>query len=72
MTGKVSAGGSRKEVAPPSMAEKKETAPVFAVGKGKEKESKSESEEVGEKNDVASPEECLENPHVSMECFIFL
>ncbi|KAL9297670.1 hypothetical protein ACSQ67_023566 [Phaseolus vulgaris] len=72
MTGKVSAVGSRKEVAPPSMAEKKETTPVFAVGNENEKENKSENEEVGEKNDVASPEECLENPHVSMECFIFL
>ncbi|KAG4980156.1 hypothetical protein AAZX31_12G102900 [Glycine max] len=55
--GKVGAGGGRKEVAP---------------AKEVEKETKSECEEVGEKNDVVSKEECLENPHVSMECFIFL
>ncbi|KAG2397232.1 hypothetical protein LR48_Vigan08g110400 [Vigna angularis] len=72
MTGKMNAGGSRKEVAPPSLAEKKETAPEIAVGKENEKEKKSEGEEVGEENDVVLQEECLENPHVSMECFIFL
>ncbi|TKY66888.1 serine/arginine repetitive matrix protein [Spatholobus suberectus] len=60
--GKMSTGGGRKEVAPAS---------------GVEKEKKSEGEEVevgaGERNDdVVSPEECIENPHVSMECFIFL
>ncbi|CAI8615991.1 unnamed protein product [Vicia faba] len=30
------------------------------------------SEEVGEKNDIVSQVESIENPHVSMECFIFL
>lgn len=60
-TGKVGAGGCRKEVTP------------AANGVEKEKEKQSLSEEVvEERNDVVSPEECLENPHVSMECFIFL
>ncbi|CAJ1978965.1 unnamed protein product [Sphenostylis stenocarpa] len=63
MTGKVGAGGIRKEVAPLSSAEKKETAPGLAVDKEKENEKKGEGEEVGEKNDVVSQEECLENPH---------
>ncbi|XP_027348200.1 uncharacterized protein LOC113859689 [Abrus precatorius] len=62
-TSKVGAGGGRKQVLPENGVVEKE--------KEKEKE-KSESEEVVEKNDVVSPEECLENPHVSMECFIFL
>lgn len=66
-TGKVAAGavGGRKEVVAPANGVEKE--------KLKEKEKKSESEEVvGDQNDDVSPEECLENPHVSMECFIFL
>jgi len=57
-SGKVSVGGGRKQ------------AP--AVENGVEKEKKSESEEVGEKNDIVSQGESIENPHVSMECFIFL
>ncbi|KAG5033287.1 hypothetical protein AAZX31_06G277500 [Glycine max] len=59
--GKVGAGGKRKEFAPAKV-----------VANEVEKQKNSESEEVGEKNDVVSQEECLENPHVSMECFIFL
>ncbi|XP_020215202.1 uncharacterized protein LOC109799105 [Cajanus cajan] len=51
---------------------RKEAAPANAMEKEKEKEKMNESEEVAEKNDVVSQEECLENPHVSMECFIFL
>ncbi|KAE9599848.1 hypothetical protein Lal_00045392 [Lupinus albus] len=30
------------------------------------------NERVGEKNDVVPKEETLENPHISLECFIFL
>ncbi|KAK7404967.1 hypothetical protein VNO78_06058 [Psophocarpus tetragonolobus] len=52
---------------------RKEVTPVKGPANAGEKEKKSESEEVIEKNDVVSQqEECLENPHVSMECFIFL
>lgn len=39
---------------------------------GVEMVKKSESEEVEEKNDIVSQGESIENPHVSMECFIFL
>ncbi|CAI8600129.1 unnamed protein product [Vicia faba] len=35
-------------------------------------EKKSESEECEEKNDIVSQVESIENPHVSMKCFIFL
>jgi len=57
-SGKVGVGGGRKQ------------AP--AVENGVEKEKKSESEQGGEKNDIVSQGESIENPHVSMECFIFL
>lgn len=60
-SGKVGVGGGRKQ------------APVVENGVEKEKEKKSESEEVGDKNDIVSQGgESIENPHVSMECFIFL
>jgi hypothetical protein len=54
---KVGVSGGRKQ------------APV-GVENGMEK--KCESEEVEEKNDIVSQGESIENPHVSMECFIFL
>lgn len=59
-SGKVGVGGGRKQ------------APAVENGVEKEKEKKSESEEVGDKNDIVSQGESIENPHVSMECFIFL
>ncbi|XP_057453075.1 uncharacterized protein LOC130744934 [Lotus japonicus] len=59
-TRKVDAGADRKVVPP---------ATTNAVEKEK---SENETEEVGEKNDVVQQGESLENPHVSMECFIFL
>lgn len=59
-SGKVGIGGGRKQV------------PAVENGIEKEKEKKSESEEVGKKNDIVSHGESIENPHVSMECFIFL
>ncbi|KAK7263627.1 hypothetical protein RJT34_31220 [Clitoria ternatea] len=60
---KVGSSSGPKHVVPANGAEKE---------KEKEKEKKSENEEIVVENDVVSPEECLENPHVSMECFIFL
>ncbi|KAK7257460.1 hypothetical protein RIF29_31461 [Crotalaria pallida] len=49
----------------------KEAPPVNGVAE-KEEKRESESEEVGKENDVVTQEESIENPHVSMECFIFL
>ncbi|GAU41569.1 hypothetical protein TSUD_271780 [Trifolium subterraneum] len=60
-----SVGGSSKV----GISGGRKQAPV-AVENGMEK--KSESEEVEEKNDIVSQGESIENPHVSMECFIFL
>ena len=62
------AGGGRKQVsaAKDAVVEQKEEE------EGEEKGGGNGSEEVGEKNDVVSQEESLENPLVSMECFIFL
>ncbi|CAI8614444.1 unnamed protein product [Vicia faba] len=42
------------------------------VGQKQAPAKKSESEEGEEKNDIVSQVESIENPHVSMECFIFL
>ncbi|XP_045831801.1 pollen-specific leucine-rich repeat extensin-like protein 2 [Trifolium pratense] len=60
-----SVGGSSKV----GISGGRKQAPV-AVENGMEK--KSENEEVEEKNDIVSQGESIENPHVSMECFIFL
>ncbi|CAJ2655002.1 unnamed protein product [Trifolium pratense] len=60
-----SVGGSSKV----GISGGRKQAPV-AVENGMEK--KSENEEVEEKSDIVSQGESIENPHVSMECFIFL
>ncbi|CAK8575570.1 unnamed protein product [Lathyrus sativus] len=76
-SGKVGIGVGRKQapVAVENVTEKKSESDKVG-GKNdivcNVTEKKSESEEVGEKNDIVSQGELIENPHVSMECFIFL
>ncbi|MED6134426.1 hypothetical protein PIB30_036926 [Stylosanthes scabra] len=57
--------GGRKEVPAAKGAVEKEEKKGGEGGENK-------NEEIGEKNDVVSQEESIENPLVSMECFIFL
>ncbi|KAF7823030.1 CLK4-associating serine/arginine rich protein-like [Senna tora] len=62
---KLSAGG-RNQLKPTGVAGRQLTAPAKVVENGN-----NESEKVEDINDGV-PRESLENPHVSMECFIFL
>ncbi|MED6196239.1 hypothetical protein PIB30_045649 [Stylosanthes scabra] len=57
--------GGRKEVPATKGAVEKEEKKGSEGGENK-------NEEIGQKNDVVSQEESIENPLVSMECFIFL
>lgn len=76
-SGKVGTGVGRKQ-APAAVQNVTEKKSEIEEVEGKSDivcnvtEKKSESEEAGEKNDIVSQGESIENPHVSMECFIFL
>ncbi|XP_061346744.1 uncharacterized protein LOC133292351 [Gastrolobium bilobum] len=63
----VGAGNGRSQLRPPGGEGRRFPPPA----KGVEMENGG-SEKVGEKNDDVPLEESLENPHVSLECFIFL
>ncbi|KAJ1410708.1 hypothetical protein SESBI_21730 [Sesbania bispinosa] len=64
----VSAGAGRSQLKPTGGAGRR----LPAAAKGVEKENGWSENVVGERNDGVSMEESLENPHISLECFIFL
>ena len=67
--GRVGAGNGRSQVKPPPGTAGRRLPPPV---KGVVKEKGVSQRRVGEENDVVPHEESLENPHVSLECFIFL
>ena len=70
VSSKIGLGVGRKQ-APAKKSESEEVGEINGIVCNVT-EKKSESEEGEEKNDIVSQVESIENPHVSMECFIFL